>query len=167
VALVNGLQPPSATDTNLYSRPDRRCLVAALTTAISVGIAQSGPAQFTSSTDRSRAILEGNWQSCRQSDGEYAERIYDGHTPGVGRYELHLGPYHDFAFFRGMQESHRDHASVENLLAPHVVPVAAGRGHQKWVTAGLVFEVTLAGGSRDDCESWWITLRRADSTSSH
>ena len=151
----------------MYCRLDRRCLVALLTTAICLGIAQSGPAQFTSSTDRSHAILEGNWQSCRESDDEYSERIYDGNTPGIGRFELHLGPYHDFALFRGIEENHRSHASPENLFDPHLVPVAGGRGHQKWIAAGLVFEVTLAGGSRDDCESWWITLRRADSTSSH
>lgn len=151
----------------MYCRPDRRCLVALITTAICLGIAQSGPAQFTSSNDRSRAILEGNWQSCHEPDSDYAERIYDGNTPGIGRFELHLGPYHDFALFRGVQDAHRDHSSPDNLLDPHVVPVGAGRGHQKWVAAGLVFEVTLAGGSRDDCESWWITLRHVDSTSSH
>jgi len=151
-------------------RLDRRCLVA-ITTASCLALARysfTAPFQFTSSTDRSRAILEGNWQSCRDSqDDEYTERIYDGNAPGIGRFELHLGPYHDFALFRGVQDAHRDHDSDDNLLKPHNVPVVSGRGSQKWIAAGLVFEVTLAGGSRDECESWWITLRRADSTSSH
>ena len=152
----------------LSCRLDRRCLVAALTTAICLTAHHSSSSQFTSSTDRSRAILEGNWQSCRESEqDDYAERIYDGTAPGVGRFELHLGPYHDFALFRGIQEGHRDHDGPDNLLTPHVVSVANGRGSHKWTAAGLVFDVTLAGGSRDDCESWWITLRRADSNSSH
>jgi hypothetical protein len=152
----------------LSCRLDRRYLVAAATTAICLGPAQYSSSQFTSFTDRSRAILEGNWQSCRGSESEdYDERIYDGHAPGIGRFELHLGPYHDFALFRGVQEDHRDHDNPDNLLKPHVVPVVSGKGSQKWVAAGLVFDVTLAGGSRDSCESWWITLRRADSTSSH
>lgn len=152
-------------------RLDRRCLVAAITTATCLAVARysfTSPSQFTSSTDRSRAILEGNWQSCRDSeDDEYAERVYDGNAPGIGRFELHLGPYHDFALFRGVQDAHRDHDGDDNLLKPHIVPVVSGRGSQKWVAAGLVFEVTLAGGSRDECESWWIVLRRADASSSH
>ena len=149
-------------------RPDRRCLVATLTTAICLAAQYSSSSQFTSLTDRSRSILEGNWQSCRESEhDDYAERIYDGQAPGIGRFELHLGPYHDFALFRGMQEDHRDHDSPDNLLKPHVVAVVNGQGSQKWIAAGLSFEVTLAGGSRDTCESWWITLRRADSNSSH
>src|SRR5947199_5412096 len=70
----------------LSCRLDRRCLVAALTTAICLSAHHSSSSQFTSSTDRSRAILEGNWQSCRESEqDDYAERIYDGTAPGVGR----------------------------------------------------------------------------------
>jgi hypothetical protein len=29
-------------------------------------------------SDHTRAMLEGNWQSCRETDGQYGERVYDG-----------------------------------------------------------------------------------------
>ena len=124
-------------------------------------------AQWTAFSHDSRNILEGNWQSCRESDGKYAERVYDGKLPGVGPFELHMGPYHEFALFRGVQDEHREHASAENLLRPYVVDVAANVGRQKWDVGGLHLEVALAGGSREECESWWVQLRRMDSTSSH
>ncbi len=73
-------------------------------------------AQFVSTGDRMRALLEGNWQSCRELDGKYSERIYDNTLPGIGPFELHLGPYHEFALFRGVQDAHRDHSSPDNLL---------------------------------------------------
>jgi hypothetical protein len=142
-------------------------LVTGLAVAAVLGSAAVGSSQFTSSNDRTRAMLEGNWQSCRESDGTYAERIYDGKLPGLGPFELHMGPYHEFALFHGVQDDHRDHASSGNLLRPYTVEVARGFGKQKWDTSGLRLEVTLAGGSREDCESWWVTLRRADSSSSH
>ena len=138
-----------------------------MTTAAVLGSAAVGYSQFTSYNDRTRAMLEGNWQSCRESDGKYAERVYDGRLPGLGPFELHMGPYHEFALFRGVQDEHRDHASSDNLLQPYTVEVAGTAAKHKWETSGLRLEVTLAGGSREDCESWWVTLRRADSSSSH
>ena len=128
-------------------------------------LAARGDAQFTSFNDRSGSILEGNWQSCRGSEGEYSERIYDGKTPAVGAFELHLGPYHDFALFRGVQNTHRDHDSPDNLLTPHTVDVRNSAGSHTWNVEGLRLAVALAGGSREECESWWVTLRRADTSS--
>src|SRR5262245_16430210 len=138
-----------------------------LTGTLVLGAATSGLGQFTSFNDRSRSMLEGNWQSCRESDGKYSERIYDGRLPGVGAFELHMGPYHEFALFRGVQDEHRDHSSSDNLLRPFTVDVTANVGRQKWDIAGVHLEVALAGGSREECESWWVQLRRADTTSSH
>ena len=132
-----------------------------------LGMAAHGYPQFTSFNDRKLSMLEGNWQSCRESDGKYAERVYDGKLPGLGPFELHMGPYHEFALFRGVQDEHRDHASSDNLLRPYTVEVSGAATKHKWETSGLRLEVTLAGGSREDCESWWVTLRRADSSSSH
>ena len=126
-----------------------------------------GRTQFTSSNDRRLSMLAGNWQSCRESDGEYTERIYDGKAPGIGPFELHMGPYREFALFRSVQEEHRDHSSTDNLLQPYTVPLVGGIAKQKWIVRGLVFEATLTGGSRDDCESWWVTLGRANPSSSH
>ena len=126
-----------------------------------------GRTQFTSSNDRRLSMLAGNWQSCRESDGKYSERIYDGKLPGLGPFELHMGPYHEFALFRGVDEEHREHTSPDNLLKPHTVDVVANIGRQRWDVAGLRIDVALAGGSREDCESWWVEMRRADTSSSH
>jgi hypothetical protein len=138
-----------------------------VTGALILCTAAYGRTQFTSSNDRRTSMLEGNWQSCRESDGKYSERIYDGKLPGLGSFELHMGPYHEFALFRGVQDEHREHTSAENLLKPFTVEVAANLGKQRWDVSGLRLEVALAGGSREDCESWWVQLRRADTTSSN
>jgi len=151
----------------LGCRQHRRRLILAITALICLGRAEQAHPQFTSFNDRSRSILEGNWQSCRESDGEYTERIYDGKAPGIGPFELHMGPYREFALFRSVQEEHRDHSSADNLLQPYTVPLVGGIAKQKWIVRGLVFEATLTGGSRDDCESWWVTLGRANPSSSH
>ena len=71
--------------------------------------AQPAAPQFTSFSRDSRNILEGNWQSCRQADGRYSERVYDHLVNGVGRFEVHMGPQNEFAIFAGVQAEHRDH----------------------------------------------------------
>jgi len=112
-------------------------------------------------------ILEGNWQSCREADGHYAERIYDHVVNSVPQFEVHLGPNHEFAIFKGVQAEHRDHASPENLLKPYNVPLVDNRSNHRWEipSLGLAFSVTLAGGSRTDCESWFILLEPLEKTS--
>jgi hypothetical protein len=126
--------------------------------------ASSASAQlFRSFSGDPKNILEGNWQSCREADGRYSERVYDHVVNGVGQFEVHLGPEHEFAIFKGVQDEHRDHASPDNLLKPFVVPVVSNRAKQVWniPSLGLTFTVTLAGGSRTDCESWFILLEPA------
>lgn len=124
-------------------------------------------AQFTSFAHGPRTILEGNWQSCLGPDGHYSERIYDHIVNGVGRFEVHLGPGREFAIFKGVQDAHRDHASAENLLRPYRVPLVAGQAKHRWEirSMNLAFGVTLAGGSRTDCESWYIVLEPLVGTS--
>jgi hypothetical protein len=139
--------------------------IAALTMTCCFSAAAIGRAQFTSLSDRSRSLLEGNWQSCRESDGHYAERVYDAKWPGMEPFEVHMGPYHEFALFRGIQDAHRDHNSSENLLKPFNIELVGRRGHQTWETAGLRLEVKLAGGSREDCESWYLTVQLASAAS--
>ena len=131
-----------------------------------VGLAAASSAQFTSLSDRGRSMLEGNWQSCREADGHYSERVYDGRWAGVTPFELHLGPYHEFALFTGVQDAHRDHNSPENLLRPFNIELRGHNAHHTWTTAGLRIDVTLAGGSREECESWYVTVQRAV-TASH
>lgn len=125
-------------------------------------------AQFTSYSHDLKNILEGNWQSCSGPDGRYSERVYDHVVNGVGLYEVHLGPQREFAIFKGVQDEHRDHDSPDNLLGPNYrVPLEAGLARRRWEipSLNLVFEVTLAGGSRMECESWFITLSPLDKTS--
>jgi len=138
--------------------------IAMITVFSSACAAALASAQFTSFNDRSRAMLEGNWQSCRD-DGEYSERVYDGRWPGLPPFELHLGPYHEFALFMGIQDEHRDHNSSENLLKPHVIDTRSNRAAQQWDVAQLHLEVRLSGGSREECESWFIRLMPATSSS--
>ena len=141
--------------------------VAAVTVGVWLGAAGPGRAQFTSMSDRSTSRLEGNWQSCRDAGGQYSERVYDGKWSGLPPFELHMGPFHDFALFRGILDEHRRHDAGDNLLQPHTVELTGGSARQTWDVAGLHFEATLAGGSSDQCESWYITLRRSAASSSH
>jgi hypothetical protein len=72
--------------------------------------------------------LDGNWQSCRETGGEYSERVYDGKWPGLPPFELHMGPYHEFALFRGIQaEVIRPRDSTLNLTPErYLTPEFAG-----------------------------------------
>jgi hypothetical protein len=129
--------------------------------------ARPASAQFTSFSHNSRSILEGNWQSCRESDGRYSERVYDHVVAGVGQFELHMGPRREFALFKGVGDEHRDHESADNLLKPFRVELEAGRAKQRWEvpSLNLALTVTLAGGSRMECESWFIVLEPLEKTS--
>ena len=83
-------------------RAARRQLIAGIAVAGFLGIAPIAQAQlFRPFTDHRTALLEGNWQSCRDGSGEYAERVYDGKWSGLPPFELHLGPNHEFALYRG------------------------------------------------------------------
>ena len=83
------------------------------------------------------------------------------------RFELHMGPRREFALFKGVQDAHRDHDSPENLLKPYRVALDSGRAKQRWEIPSLnvVFTATLAGGSRTDCESWFVVLSPMEKTS--
>jgi hypothetical protein len=141
-------------------------LIVGIAVAGCLGMASIAQAQlFRPFTDRKTALLEGNWQSCREDDGTYAERVYDGRWSGLPPFELHMGPYHEFALYRGIRDDHRDHKSPENLLKPYIVEIQANAARQSWDVDGLHLEVTLSGGSREDCESWYVSLKRADTFS--
>ena len=141
--------------------------VAGITVAALLGGAALSHAQFTSYSDHKRALLEGNWQSCREDDGQYGERVYDGTWAGMGQFELHMGPYHEFALFRGIQDDHRDHTSADNLLEPHNLEIRGNSARQTWDVDGMHLEIALAGGARETCESWFVSLKRTDTTASH
>ena len=122
--------------------------------------AVTAAAQFTSYSKSSKNILEGNWQSCREIDGTYSERVYDHVVNGVPKFEVHMGPKREFAIFEGVQDEHRDHGSPANLLKPYRLDIEGNLASHEWKipSLNLVFTVSLAGGSRSDCESWYILL---------
>jgi len=130
-------------------------------------VVRPAAAQFTPFSHDPRNVLEGNWQSCRETDGRYSERVYDHVVNGVGRFEVHMGPRREFAIFKGVQDEHRDHESRDNLLKPFRVAMDGSRASQKWEipSLNLVFTVALGGGSRSECESWFITLAPLEKTS--
>lgn len=144
----------------------KRQLIAGIAVAGCLGLAPIAQAQlFRPFSDHKTALLEGNWQSCREADGTYAERVYDGKWAGLAPFELHMGPYHEFALYRGVQDDHRDHQSADNLLKPHIVEIRANAARHSWDVDGLHLEVALSGGSREECESWYLTLKRSDTSS--
>ena len=148
--------------------PGRRFwIVAGLLASMALLVARPTWSQFTSFSTSSRNILEGNWQSCREPDGRYSERVYDHVVNGTGQFEVHLGPRREFAIFAGVQEAHRGHDAPENLLKPYVVNMDAGRAKRRWEIPSLhlAFTVTLAGGSLTECESWYIVLEPLEKTS--
>jgi hypothetical protein len=138
----------------------RRASAVALAFVIGALTAVSVSAQFTSYPRSSHAILEGNWQSCREGDGRYSERVYDHVVNGVPRFEVHMGPRREFAIFEGVQDEHRAHDSPANLLRPYRLDVEGSLAKHEWKipSLGLVFSATLSGGSRGDCESWYVLL---------
>ena len=124
--------------------------------------------QFVSLPGNPRNILEGNWQSCQElGTSGFSERVYDHVVSGVGQYEVHLGPRREFAIFKGVQDEHRPHNSPDNLLKPYQVPMQGTRARQRWEVPALnlAFTVALGGGSRSDCESWYILLQPLEKSS--
>ena len=123
--------------------------------------------EFISYSSNPHNILEGNWQSCQDERVRYAERVYDHIVNGVPQYEVHLGPRREFGIFAGVQDEHREHDSPENLLKPYLVTMQGSRAQRRWEIPSLqlAFTVTLGGGSRTDCESWYILLEPLEKTS--
>ena len=142
-------------------------LLSGLLASFMVIVVGPAAAQFTPFSHDSHNLLEGNWQSCRERDGQYSERVYDHVVNGVGRFEVHMGPRREFAIFTGVQDEHRDHDAPENLLKPFRVPMESGRAKQHWDVPSLnvSLTVTMAGGSRTDCESWFVLLEPLEKTS--
>ena len=71
-----------------------------------------------------------------------------------------MGPGREFAIFAGVQDEHREHDSASNLLTPYRLNGDGNLAQHEWKipSLDLVFTATLAGGSRSDCESWYILL---------
>jgi hypothetical protein len=142
--------------------------LAVLCAIATFGAPRPAASQFNRSSSNPHNILEGNWQSCQEpGTGRYSERVYDHVVNGVGQYEVHLGPRREFGIFPGVQDAHREHDSPENLLKPYRVLLEGTRASKRWEipSLNLAFTVTLGGGSRTDCESWFILLEPLKKTS--
>jgi len=160
-------QSNMATPSNRALRQKWHWSACGLLALILVLTAQPASPQFLPFPASKGHIIEGNWQSCREDDGRYSERVYDHIVNGVGLFEVHMGPRREFAIFKGVQDGHRAHASAENLLKPWNVEMENNRAKQRWEipSLGLVFSATLGGGSRTDCESWYVLLEQVEKTS--
>ena len=142
-------------------------LIGVCASAALLGAHPAAAQLFRPFSNDTRNILEGNWQSCRERDGRYTERVYDHVVNGVGQFEVHMGPRREFAIFKGVQDEHREHESPENLLKPFRVAVRERPRHAALgdPVAEPGLHRDLAGGSRTDCESWYILLEPIDKTS--
>lgn len=131
-------------------------------------LATSAFAQWTPQpTGRAKEILRGNWQSCLEDDGEtYTERAYE-YRPSPSQpvaWEFHMGPHDEFALFRGSSPMEQGHDTRLNLLRPayHVFDVETFRGDRTWTALNLWINVVAAGGSRTDCQSFYVLIERTD-----
>jgi hypothetical protein len=135
-----------------------------------------------SGDDGKKAILDGNWHSCTELDGNgnvvfedgkrvYAEREFPIRWPGLKPFEIHMGPQREFSVFEGItpkDDPHRDHDSSVNLLWPFKSQMNGVRSSHDWVIPklGVRVKAVMAGGSRTDCESWYVTITAWSSSSS-
>jgi hypothetical protein len=163
---LHGFSPERSTVRQRLARPAWLLIGVCAAAALSGGVPAAAQVYRPFSND-TRNILEGNWQSCRDRDGTYAERVYDHIVNGVPQFEVHMGPRREFAIFKGVQDAHREHDSPENLLKPFRVAFENGRAKQRWEipSLNLAFTATMAGGSRTDCESWYVLLEPLEKTS--
>jgi hypothetical protein len=122
--------------------------------------------QFTPFTARKPGVyLEGNWQSCLEKDGDYSESSFEYCILGKCLWSFHMGPRDEFALFKGQDTpDHQDHDSKLNLLGPayHASDVETWRGMRNWgiPSLGLHVNVAQAGGSRDECDSYFVRIER-------
>lgn len=102
----------------------------------------------------------GTWQSC---DGE--ERVLEHRVLGRTLWSLHMGPNDEFALYRPGAEppdGDHDHEGTGNLLGPayRVSMLSTYRGVRRWAISSLKLWISVvrAGGSRQECESFFIRI---------
>jgi hypothetical protein len=104
-------------------------------------------------------LHQGSWQSC-----DHAERVLEHRKAGRLLWELHLGPDDEFALYKGEGPDGEDHThdGPDNLLGPsyHVLDFSTYRADRTWTVPALHLQVNVvrAGGSRDECMSWWVRV---------
>lgn len=112
------------------------------------------------------ALYQGLWQSCRSSradDPGYGEGAHDYKVNGRLKWSFHLGPFDEFALFRAGEEPDPDnHYTTANLLAePHALRKSGRNGSRQWniPSLNLWISVVQAGGSRDDCQAFYVLIK--------
>lgn len=106
-------------------------------------------------------VLHGFWQSCRGDEG-YEERIYDYHLNGKHLWSFHMGPYKEFALFKGSLSEDTPHESTLNLLGPaytyNAFKTKVGGRNWSVPTLHLKVNVVETGGSREECEAYVVKV---------
>ena len=117
-------------------------------------------AQLWTSYPKPGTLLSGNWQSCWE-DGEWGERIFEYRRLGKLIAEFHMGPRNEFALYKQPQPDDHSHDSSDNLLKDH--PYDNNRSNFSYFSPQLGLRLTISkgGGSRDECESYFVTLESA------
>jgi hypothetical protein len=124
-------------------------------------------------------LHQGSWQSC-----DSAERVLQ-HTEmrkvatptyyksykfapsyeTVVVWELHMGPGNEFGLYvKPLDGEDHTHDGPDNLLGPDYRVTSEGtwRGKRQWIIPSLHLRIKIvaAGGSRTECESFYITVER-------
>lgn len=106
----------------------------------------------------------GYWESCKDADGAYAERVQEHWERGVFVYEMHLGPYDEFALYDHVVDGpEHTHAVADNLLGKsfRVSDDGTHRASREWTvpSLGLVVRVAQAGtGPERGCASYYVRI---------
>ena len=109
-------------------------------------------------------LLHGTWQSCRGEDSLYEERIYEHCVNTLCKWELHMGPGDEFGLYRfpGPADAEHTHNNAANYLYPayKVGDVQTWRGKRQWSVGDLKLwvSISMAGGSRSDCDSFYVMV---------
>ena len=131
-------------------------------TAAGLLVARAAAPQFTSFSHDPRNILEGNWQSCREGDGRYTERVYDHVVNGVGA--VRSAPRTAATSSRSSRASRTSTAITRRptiCCSRTRCAMEGGRARQRWeipsLEPGVHGERSPAARARD-CDSWFIVL---------
>lgn len=101
-------------------------------------------------------LHQGSWQSC---DGE--ERVLEHRTLGVFHFEIHMGPRREFALYDHIVDGEHSHKEEGNMILP-IYEVGWERMVWKVPQLGVKLTVAPAGGSREECESFYVKIEKMD-----
>lgn len=126
-------------------------------------------ASFISPRDRAKGIQPnvkfwGNWQSCIQDDGAYAERAFPYTVNGKVLWTFHMGPSDQFALFKGVgpadEDDDHDDPKLNLLGTSYRYNLFRSKTGNNWTipSLGLRLNIVAAMGSRSECDSFVLKL---------